>query len=1023
MIKQIFYKAIAAFFLLSVGACQDDIAVDTGREVPKGYMALDFKVDIPDMKQVSTRSVDFDGGGVQELWLFCFGENGAFISTAKATLNPEGNDSGWNVTEGTFSATISEYTHIIHFVANQNMTDFDESAVGGLSEKALMDRLIASSGKMVYWQRVEAESNTTEAWAKAVGNGVELIRNQARFFVENGESASPQIVAFSVYNTSAFGTVAPYNSEDTDFVWDTDPNGYLSLPKGDEYASRLNSPTDQTAEVMASGSTPRYEYVFETENTKENPVSVILKGTDNKFYRVLVIDENGNFLPIRRNTSYRIHVSGALSNGEQTYADALEASATNNVWISIPDDINAINDGEHELGVEKTFVVYQTLTGSTRNETIKYTYSSKGLDGKYTQDPVSGITPEVTLLTDGNAAKIVGTPTFQGREGSISLEIPWLGDGETKRESVISIKAGHLERTVKIFLVKEFTFTPAWISTSIYGNLEGQPVTMMFTIPDDLPEELFPLDVKIGGDWLNVRQSTGMQLPTITPIGDPDKFGSLDDNWKFKFVYTATEPGVQRVYFNTVLTPETDGEGKYKMEKVTLEADNFAKLTKQFTFSKEQYYIQVADLIRVDGSDLGSEMPDEEPVYYCLVPQKMHAPVNFKIELREGDAGGDNGRLVNAGPDDAFLLYAQHIDHYTDDEWTAAGNDIDILECNFKPVDNTLWETGGRVFSFTPRNLKTERDTYNIYLRTNQPASAEVVRISSNQPGGDDNYMGRTYRSITFELANYNPFKFSASVKDGNQKMQSWDYGPGQSVNVEFDVTSFRGSDNKSADPFGEDFDVYIDAPMLEIDENNRGNYTEDIFYEDAGRFILKIKKNREDNRIGTGDVAVKDEPLSDSDYDPVPETIDQTGEHHVLPFKTKGIVNEGEITISADKNIVVFDEERFVITNNTIDGTIKFGNRGQGWEDLQNVPAGAFVTFEIANNGTRIGSMSITSDGNYSLTLRKEYKYVWDATQIELHYTVGEDVYHGTVNTLQDLYSNETSRSIALYKEEVPAS
>ncbi len=135
MIRQILHKAVAAVFLLTAVACQDDMSVDSGCKVPDGYMALDFKVDVPDMKQVNTRSVDYDGGGIQDLRLFCFGKNGAFISTSKAELKPSGDQSGLNILEGTFSATISEYTRIIHFVANQNMTNFDESAVGGWMRK------------------------------------------------------------------------------------------------------------------------------------------------------------------------------------------------------------------------------------------------------------------------------------------------------------------------------------------------------------------------------------------------------------------------------------------------------------------------------------------------------------------------------------------------------------------------------------------------------------------------------------------------------------------------------------------------------------------------------------------------------------------------------------------------------------------------------------------------------------------------------------------------------------------------
>lgn len=47
-----------------------------------------------------------------------------------------------------------------------------------------------------------------------------------------------------------------------------------------------------------------------------------------------------------------------------------------------------------------------------------------------------------------------------------------------------------------------------------------------------------------------------------------------------------------------------------------------------------------------------------------------------------------------------------------------------------------------------------------------------------------------------------------------------WTYQPEQEVDIAIDVTSFCGSDGNSVDPFGNEFEIYIDAPMLKIDEN-----------------------------------------------------------------------------------------------------------------------------------------------------------------------------------------------------------
>ena len=404
-------------------------------------------------------------------------------------------------------------------------------------------------------------------------------------------------------------------------------------------------------------------------------------------------------------------------------------------------------------------------------------------------------------------------------------------------------------------------------------------------------------------------------------------------------------------------------------------------------------------------------MPDGETVYYCLVPQKVSAPVTFDVQLREESEGGGNGPVVS-DENDVFLLYSQYLTRYDDEDIPGgAGN----KECDFEPIDEGTWGSGGRVFSFTP--VQKGKSDYKIYLKTDRPNSAEVIRIASSEsnPEAGYEYKGNHYRSITFELANNDPFKFSGKLKNGNLTINAnesgeWSYEVGQEVDLEFDITSFRGTDNKSADPFGTEFKVYIDAPMLEIDDNRRGSaYPEEIFKEDPnveGRFIYVVKAKRDENRNGTDDVAIKDVDNGNIQVNPEVGPADQTGEHKVLPFKTKSIVSAGEITISADENVVIFSDESFTIANTPITGTIEFSEDGKSYSP---VPKDGFVTFEVEGGSPRIGSMTITEDGKYTLRLRKEYRYDWERTKIWVHYRVDDKIYHADVNSLKELFENST--------------
>ena len=73
------------------------------------------------------------------------------------------------------------------------------------------------------------------------------------------------------------------------------------------------------------------------------------------------------------------------------------------------------------------------------------------------------------------------------------------------------------------------------------------------------------------------------------------------------------------------------------------------------------------------------------------------------------------------GRDNQFMFYSRYLDHYTDKELEELGM-IDDKECNFEPVDEDLWDTGGRVFLFTPITQGQKR--YNTFMKTNTPESA-----------------------------------------------------------------------------------------------------------------------------------------------------------------------------------------------------------------------------------------------------------------------------------------------------------
>lgn len=1017
MIKRTIYVLVALFGVLAwLTSCRQDSIPSPPTEAREGYVTLRFHADIPVMSEVVTRSVDPDGNGVQNMTLFCFDAYGLFITTATATIVAVDEESG------SFSAEVPENTRTIHFLANQNMTEFQEDDFRNRSESEVMAVLEGSSGRMIYWARFAcnaADDSSIRAQLEADGGSITLIRNHARISIDNPVNEWLVVTGFEVYNTNAFGTVAPYHPETGfDFVWPSNDSPFVTLPINQAKMSDIS-------EVSTSDE----QYIFENENRADDPVSVIVRGhlpteseSEDRYYRVMLLDDQGEQLLIRRNFHYKLHIKGTLSFGQPTFEAATTAAATNNVWISISDNVNEVEDQNYVLTVAQTNYV---LGEDDADGIYTLRYTLQGKNG--TQITDSDI-PSVSWLDDNRVASPGVGNTFHVvdgvGDGQIQISLLPLGNNE-KLEGTLLVKKGRLQRKIKIIVIKEQQFTPSWVGTRVWGVIDDDNptqnrahVTVMFTIPENCPSELFPLRVLVSTNELDIRSAAGVSLPVITSgeegYGEPNGIG-------YKYVYQVNEPGIQRIYFQNVLSQEDNATGT-----IRLEAEHFETLDKIFTFSENQYTITVENLMSYnvgeEGGSTGNEpgadtAPLDEDIYYRLVPQKRSANVQFDMIMKD-NADGSN---FNVGTQDEFLLYSQHLDYYKDGEESLAG--VEEFDCTFYSVDESTWSTGGRVQMFMPRYPDNPKDTghYSIYMKTNCAKSAEVVRIASNQTGSaavlpangdsDGNYIGNSYRSVTFELANYRPFRFTAGVNgEGASVVQgtaeedvtplTWSYVPSQQVNLELDVTSFRGSDGHSVDPFGESFEIYIDAPMLEIDRarlsachlnGQKLKADPDV----AGRFIYTVDPDRDTERqYGMGPALAGDA-----------SGADQSGERKLLPFRTSSVVSAGDIVISANEEKVVFYAKTFRVSNSSITGSLKYRD-ASGTEEL--VPRNAFVSFERTRNYSRIGSMTVVSSGRYELRLRKEYEFNWYTDEVELQYEDDNGVvYHRIYSSLAELFAS----------------
>ena len=1072
--KRLLYILTFLMTLATLSCVREDFPQPETEVVPEGYMKIEFAANIADPTSVTTRAVDPDGLDVNNMTLFCFNEFGLFISTETAAIKRHTSVDGIS-DSGIYTAQIPSHTRIIHFLGNHSEGLYDATNFPGQTESMVIANMEGGSGMLVYWSRFEMKDNGTSmhdqlsALTYKIGNttykGVKLIRNQAKITIDDWETEHFEVTGFRTVNIPAFGTVAPHHPQDHFHIVDNweSTEDFITLPNNQALMSDIVDINTKTE-----------DYIFETENSGDRQVSVIIKGhaagkteADDKYYRIVMQREDGSNFMIRRNHNYNIRITGNLTYPSNTFEEALVAPATNNAWISIDEWVNELTDGVRTLWVDKTSYVLASDQYAGTDFVIKY---------KYTENNKGVSTPPTVTWIDNNVAydNITNNYNTSSGEGTITLRLYPMYEGNEQQVGSFIIKHGKLQRKVTVYVIRTQHFTPSWISTQVYG-VAKEHVTLMFTIPETCPEALFPMTVLVSVNHLDVRSESGQQLPVYVK-GEEGYFGQDWDGINYKYALTVSEPGKHRLFMHTLLEHEdTD------IEPVHLEAEFFETITKNVLFSdseKPHYRVFVDDLHEYHASYAA-----DEKLYYLLVPQKKFSPLLFTLDLQQRN---DSGNYVefdhSANPDkskyDEFLIYTKTLSFYEEffNSDSEVYNQISNLawEGEITFVDQDSWSTNGRVMAFRTLNstattnkygLKSE-GSYNLYMLTNSTNNKDVVRVASNnthsqfifktgpdgETYGDALYKGNEYRSVIFDVAHYRPFRFAAQVQvadeNGNNAVITpaagqllsnevhgdreedvgevkLSYKPGQQVDILLDITSFKGSDNRSVHPFGElfgeEFEVYIDAPMLEIDQNrvplnwkaeNNSTLKADKLRPDPsvpGRFIYTVSKKRADERaFGYAPAINKDEAgslydnyggaCSKSDWLQyqqndgdliVDDKINQAGERKRLPFTKKSITSKGDITITSNKDKVVFWDKTFEVKTQHMAGQLLYKKEGQ---TAVPVPDDAFVAFVRLRTNARIGVVTLNTStgelGYFDLNLRDEYTFAWKDDPVDFYFT-----------------------------------
>ena len=919
----------SCLLLFTIESCiNDEFAASTlGVIDEEGMVSLSITAQVPGLKV--TRGVDVNGEEIATLWILAFNESGTMISRVLAdqTNDVQGIDGG----AGTFSAKVPASTRVLHFLANVNMDNFSDQENIGRHENEVVAPLVSSSGNLVYWGRKEfaSENELTNFAGNSMINPVLLYRNQALILydVQPASGVSLSVEGWAICNQYAYGTVAPFdasaveNSEETPYHFDLDAYDYVTtLPEA--YRIKLRD-DDEVATVSSQGGDPRY--VFENVNADDDQVYVIMKMTkddgEEKWYKILIVDENKNPYPIIRNHKYIVKITP---------------------WITISDEVPEIVSGSTSLGIEgETTVVYQ----KAGDYTIHFNYNGS-------EQPVVE-----WLNNDGVVAAIADTDVTwdtQTGVGAITLHVSAPVSGRVSYATLqIKEKEGYLSRRVKVIVAEPFSFSPAWASSEI-PLLDDEPITVLFQIPDDFPDELLPVDVKFACNLIDAQKGQVLKvlneetvyasMPVYNEETNTWSTGEVTTDWNYKYVYSAATKGLHRVNFRTLLTDldgvKTDSEFHIYMEGCTAKT--------------------------------GQELFEQRDLFFAFQPESDASYSNrYRILLKGGD--GDRKfvtrSITNLNPvygetiSIPFTLGTLSDDAQETSDWGNVILDNSVLEDTEVWVyyDPTLvspsedWEgrEGTDCYGNYYKVYMTSQAENEVTFTTINPNFDCYIVLSAKSKSGYGAYLDnpnspklgvneRGYRSASVTIRSTGRLDFNPSFStDGSH----------------FDPVSDGGT---FSIPYGTGQEAWL---QIQVPESVRDK----AFQFKFGTQYLEPAEN--EDRWEKWDVSEG----SGWTYTFAADETTAAEGTQTFKFRTTRLACEEDLTM-ASGNYVAFNPLSVSIVNAPLTGTVYLP------EDITFDTPNPFIILERASDGTRIGTF-VTS-GNvsgvgkaaYTVELRGEY-------------------------------------------------
>lgn len=510
------------FMMLSILSCKEQMEPMNSPQVgADGKVEVEVTVKVPDV-QLPSRSLT-EKPYIFHLYLAVFDEAGYLLEYVKANAAPAQD----NETTYTYSVklTPTSYPTTIHFVANAS------TSVSFGTETEVIGNMSTLGETDAYWQKVylekgiEVNEGVLDAEVSGKLTGIRLIRNFSWIKLEENLS-NFELESYYVVNTRNRGSVAPYNASKQEFVDFTGTVTHAGLvADGYEAYIPANAELDKGSliEVENYWGSEGY-FIYEREMPKTDPLYILMKGTyapgtvdeqKNRYYKVDLRDDTGNYFPVLRNFKYTVTLKSVAHAGHANAKAAAQGAGSGDVSTSIDtESFNNISNGLLRLSVSYT----DTTLVSTNAVTLNYKFesldnsiqvSNKDVEIKLEKNEVITAVNSGSADTDGWQT-ITINPVANTLSDQPNTETMILVGTVTKDDQTYT-----LQRKVRFTLRKPMTFDLVCDPDAIPKAL-GSPFDLLIKVPGGLGSSLFPLDFEIEAEQLSITPDLGDDLPVVT---------------------------------------------------------------------------------------------------------------------------------------------------------------------------------------------------------------------------------------------------------------------------------------------------------------------------------------------------------------------------------------------------------------------------------------------------------------------------------------------------------------------------